>query len=268
MVMKWKLTVFLIFFCVNFSFTQDNEAAMTAIKDQIEIIDSYIESDVFSLDPEEFLDQIADHGAELNGYYEHERLKKIIRNIGMPNAMVITVFYFWNDQLIHVNYKQRQYMETKNSDGFVVMDYSNAFTKFESKHYFDKGNEIYKIVSGQAVTNIEPEETFVSYSLRMKSLLDNKFKNRGTYEALQGKWVNVQFPDEHMIFEETIRFNFRDGKFLKRLKVKIKDDVMYCSSPKDKYIYKYKIETLNERELVVKDLQNTSSSLFLYVKVD
>ncbi|MHA7057877.1 hypothetical protein ACWGOQ_0011695 [Aquimarina sp. M1] len=266
--MKWILIVYLTFFCINFSFSQKDEATMLAIKDQIEIIDSYIESDVFSLDPEEFLDQIADHGAELNGYYEHERLKKIIRKIGMPNAMVITVFYFWNDQLIHVNYKQRQYMETKNDDGFVVMDYSNAFTKYESKHYFNKGAEIYKTVSGNAVNNIEPEDTFVAYSTRMKSLLDNKFENRTTYQALQGKWVNVQFPDEHMIFEETIRFNFRDGKFLKRLKVKIKDSIMYCSSPKDQYIYKYKIESLNDYELVVKDLQDASSNLVLYKKVD
>ncbi|GAA0733103.1 hypothetical protein GCM10009430_46950 [Aquimarina litoralis] len=241
---------------------------MAAIRDQIEIIDSYMESDVFFLDPEEFLDQIADHGAELNGYYEHERLKKIIRKIGMPNAMVITVFYFWNDQLIHVNYKQRQYMETKNADGLVIMDYSNAFTKYESQHFFDKGKEIYKVVSGNAVKNIKPEETFVSYSLRMKALLDNKFKNRNTYEALQGKWVNVQFPDEHMIFDETIRFNFRDGKFLKRLKVKIKDDVMYCSSPKDQYIYRYEIESLNAVELVVKDLQDASASLVFYKKVE
>ncbi|WP_298546751.1 hypothetical protein [uncultured Aquimarina sp.] len=266
--MKWILLIFLTFCCVNFSFSQKDEATMAAINDQIEIIDSYMESDVFSLDPEEFLDQIADHGAELNGYYEHERLKKIIRRIGMPNAMVITVFYFWNDQLIHVDYKQRQYMEKKNDDGLVVMDYSNAFTKYESKYYFDKGEEIDKVIKGKAVTNIEPEEVFVDYSRRMKSLLDNKFKNRSTYEALQGKWVNVQFPDEHMIFEETIRFNFRDGKFLKRLKVKIKDDVMYCSSPKDQYVYKYKIESLNAYELVVKDLQDASSNLVLYKKME
>ncbi|MFD2561658.1 hypothetical protein [Aquimarina rubra] len=253
---------------MNFSFSQKDEATMSAIKDQIEIIDSYIESDVFSLDPEEFLDQIADHGAELNGYYEHERLKKIIRKIGMPNAMIITVFYFWNDQLIHVNYKQRQYMETKNDEGLRVMDYSNAFTRYESKHYFDKDVEIDKVVTGNAVDNIEPQKSFVKYGMRMKSLLDNKFKNRSTYEALQGKWVNVQFPDEHMIFEESIRFNFRDGKFLKRLKVKIKENVMYCSSPKDQYIYKYKIESLNAYELVVKDLQDASSNLVLYKKVE
>lgn len=241
---------------------------MAAIRDQIEIIDSYMDSDVFSLDPEEFLDQIVDHGAELSGYYEHDRLKKIIRKIGMPRAMVITVFYFWNDKLIHVNYKQRQYMERKNESGFVVMDYSNAFTKYESNHYFDKSSEIYKTVSGTAVNNIKPEETFIYYSLRMKELLDNKFNNRSIYASLQGKWVNMQSPDEHMIFEETIRFNFRDGKFLKRLKVKIKDNVMYCSSPKDQYIYKYRIESLNPYELVLKDLQNASSGLVSYKKVE
>ena len=264
--MKWKLLLFLTFYCVFFSISQENEEVMVSIKDQIEIIDSYIESDVFSLDSEEFLDQIADHGAELNGYYEHERLKKIVRRIGMPNAMVITVFYFWNDQLIYVNYTQRQYMERKNESDHVVIDYSNSFVKFESKHFFNQKEEIDKAITGTPVPNIEPEEIFVDYALRMKSLLDNKFYNKKTYETLQGKWVNVQSPDEYVLFEETIRFNFREGKFLKKFKVKIKDDIMYCSSPKDEYVYQYKIKSLNQRELTVIDLQNSKQNQILYTK--
>ncbi|KAA1243159.1 hypothetical protein [Aquimarina sp. RZ0] len=266
--MKSILTVFLTFCCVILSFSQRDEGVINNIKDQIEIIDSYMESDVFSLDPEEFLDEMADHSAELNGYYEHDRLKKIIKNIGTPEAMVITIFYFWNDQLIHVNYKQRKYMEKKNDLNQVVMDYSNAFTRFESKLYFHKGKQIDKTFVGNAIKKIEIEENFVKYSLRMKALLDNKFENRNTYKTLQGKWVNVQFPEEHMIFEETIRFNFREGKFLKRLKVKIKDAIMYCSSPKDEYIFKYKIKSLDEEELLLEDMQDNSSNLVLYKKVE
>lgn len=266
--MKCILTTFLTFCCIVLSFSQQDEDVINNIKDQIEIIDSYMESDVFSLDPEEFLDTMADHGAELNGYYEHDRLKKIVKNIGTPEAMVITTFYFWNDQLIHVHYKQRKYMEKKNDVNQVVMDYSNAFTKFESKLYFHKGKEIDKNLKGTAIKKIEIEENLVEYSLRMKALLDNKFENRGTYEILQGKWVNVQFPEEHMIFEETIRFNFREGRFLKRLKVKIEDAVMYCSSPKDTNIFKYKIKSLDEEELLLQDMQDASSNLVLYKKVE
>ena len=264
--MKLVLISLCTFLYVNISFSQYEEDVIMKINDQVEIIDDFMESDIFSLDPEEFLDQIADHGAELNGYYEHGRLKKIIRKVGMPNVMVVTIFYFWNDQLILVNYKQRMYMERKNEDGAVVVDYSNSFTQYESKHFYDKGVEINKTSIGAAIDQIELEDDFVDFGLRMKSLLDNKFNNRDIYEALQGKWVNVEFPEEHMIFEETIRFNFRDGKFLKRLKVKIKDDIMYCSSPKDEYVYRYKIESINSFELKLKDLQNSSSLIFVYRK--
>lgn len=265
--MKLITTFFLTFYFVISSFAQQEETLNT-INDQIEIINSYIESEEISLDAEEFLDKVVDHGASLTGYYEYERLKKIVKKIGMPNAMVTTGYYFWNDQLIHVNYRQEQYMKMKNDNGNIVMDYGNSFMKFESDHYFYKGEEIKKEIVGSPVDGIEPEEVFIDYSLRMKTILDNKFENKNTYKALQGKWVNTQSAGEHMIFDETIRFNFRDGKFLKRLKVMIKDDTMYCSSPKDEYMYKYKIESINEYELVLRDLQNLSSDLSFYRKVE
>ncbi|GAA4107270.1 hypothetical protein GCM10022393_02430 [Aquimarina addita] len=265
--MKLILTIFLTCFFVTSSFAQEEEVLNT-IFDQVEIIDSFIESEEISLDAEEFLDHMVDHGAELIGYYEHERLKKIVKKMGMHNAMIITVYYFANDQLIYVNYRQKQYMEMKNDQGKVVMDYANSFMKFETKHYFNNGEEIKKEVTGSPVEGQKPEEEFVEYSMRIKPLLDNKFKNKNTYKALQGKWVNTQSTDEHMVFDETIRFNFRNGKFLKRLKVTIKDGTMYCSSPNDEYMYKYKIESINEYELVLKDLQNLSSDLSFYRKIE
>ncbi|MDY8137831.1 hypothetical protein [Aquimarina sp. 2201CG5-10] len=263
--MRNALTTFFIFYFAMVSFGQGNDEVLATIKDQIEIIEGYIEFDTFYLDPEEFLDVMADHGAELKGFYEHERLKKITKTVGTPSADVITVFYFWNDQLIYVNYKQRPYFETKNENGQVIMDYSNAFTKFESKHYYNNQNRIKKEEIGKPMKNLKPEVEFLDYAKKMKSLLDNKFYNRDTYAALQGKWVFVQNTDDYIIFEGTIRFNFYNGKFANRLKTKIEDNVLECWFPMDDRIYRYKIENIDESVLTLTDL--FSKEEFMYAKI-
>lgn len=263
--MKQQYLLFFTLFCTTI-FAQQKQTIIKEINDQVEIIDSYSEADEFSLDPEEFLDHIADHGAVLNGYYEHDRLKKIVKRIGYPSAMVVTSYYFWNGQLVFVNYKHEEYDMIQDEDGQYIVDYSSTITRSESTLYYHKGKQISFERVGTPLKEIPLEKGFVNYSKRMKALLDNKFSNKETYKKLQGSWVNVYVPDEKVVFEETIRFNFREGKFLNRQKMKIKDNVMYCSSPKSKYIYKYKIESISNDKLILKDLQDVASEPDLYIK--
>ncbi|GAA4274438.1 hypothetical protein GCM10022258_37340 [Aquimarina gracilis] len=245
---------------------QGNEEVLTNIKDQMEIIDSYIEFDTFYLDPEEFLDKMADHGAELNGYYEHERLKKIERKVGTRKADLLTTFYFWNDQLIYVNYRQKPYLMTTAANGRKMPDYSKTFTKYEAKYYFNNGEEIKKEETGYAMDDVSRQEDFLKYANKMKGLLDNKFYNRDTYEALQGKWLFVENTDDYIIFEGTIRFNFYNGKFANRLKTRIEDGILECFFPMDDRIYRYKILDLNSNVLTLVD--QFSKEEFVYAKSD
>ncbi len=263
---KKLLTTFLILCLANVSFGQDKEDILIDIKDQMEVIDSYTEFDTFFLDPEEFLDKMPDNAAELNGYYEHERLKKIIRKVGTRSADVLTTFYFWNDQLIYVSYKQKPYLKATNASGQKVMDYSRTFTKYESKHYFNKGEEIDTKKIGTAVPGILLKEDFLSYANKMKALLDNKFYNRDVYEALQGRWLFIQNTDDYIIFEGTIRFNFYNGKFANRLKTRIDEGVLECFFPMDDRIYRYKIENVDNNVLTLIDL--FSKEEFVYAKVE
>lgn len=264
--MKQKLIIFLTLYSICLVRSQEKEDILVNINDQIEIIDGYIEFETFYLDPEEFLDKMADHGAELNGYYEHERLKKIVRKVGTRTTDIITVFYFWNDNLIHVNYKQRPYVEKKNERGQVVLDYSNAYTKYESKHYFDNDKEIEKKEIGKPIDEITLEKGFIKYAEKMKSLLDNKFYNRDIYRALQGKWLFIQNTEDYIIFEGTIRFNFYNGRFANRLKTRIENDILICFFPMDDRTYRYKIESVNDTMLVLTDL--SSKEEFSYAKVE
>ena len=264
--MRHVLIAFFVFCAANISLAQEKEEILVNINDQMEIIDSYIEFDTFFLDPEEFLDKMADHGAELNGYYEHERLKKIVRKVGTRTADVVTTFYFWNDQLIYVNYTQKPYVEGKNASGQRILDYSNTYTKYESKHYFNNGEEIDNEYVGSPLKEIEPETEFLDYANKMKGLLDNKFYNRDTYRALQGKWLFIQNTEDYIIFEGTIRFNFYDGRFANRLKTRIEDNVLICFFPMDDRIYRYRIDNIDENVLSLTDL--SSNEEFVYAKVE
>ncbi|MBP2832274.1 hypothetical protein J8281_08755 [Aquimarina sp. U1-2] len=258
----------LLFICIFYhvSNAQSEEDVLTNINDQIEIIDGYIEFDTFYLDPEEFLDKMADHGAELNGYYEHDRLKKMLKKVGTRKADIVTTFYFWNDQLIHVHYKQRPYLMTKNARGQNVPDHTKAFTKYESKHFFKDGEEIKRKETGSPMSDMDPDVEFLNYANKMKGLLDNKFYNKDTYEALQGKWLFIENTEDYIIFEGTIRFNFYNGKFANRLKTRIEDGVLECFFPMDDRLYRYKIVDLNNNILTLVDL--FSKEEFVYAKVD
>ncbi len=264
--MKKLLFIYITLCSFYLSIGQEKEEMLTNIKDQMEIIDSYIEFDTFYLDPEEFLDKMADHGAELNGYYEHERLKKMVRKVGTRKADIVTTFYFWNDQLIYVNYKQKPYLMTTAANGQKMPDYSKTFTKYETQYYFYNGEEVEKKETGYAMDEITLEENFLAYATKMKDLLDNKFYNRDTYEALQGKWLFVQNTEDYIIFEGTIRFNFYNGKFANRLKTRIDEGVLECFFPMDDRIYRYKILDLNSNILTLVDL--FSKEEFVYAKVD
>ncbi len=264
--MKQFVLTIIILCTAYLSFGQDKQVKLENIKDQMEIIDSYTEFDTFYLDPEEFLDKMADHGAELNGFYEHERLKKITRKVGTRKADILTTFYFWNDQLIYVDYKQKPYIMETNDYGQKVPNYAKTYTKYESNHFFNNGDIIEKKEIGYSMPDVSPEEDFLAYAKKMKSLLDNKFYNKDTYEALQGRWLYMENTDDYIIFEGTIRFNFYAGKFANRLKTRIDEGVLECFFPMDDRIYRYKIDNLDENVLTLIDL--FSKEQFMYAKVD
>lgn len=231
------------------------------IKDKIEIIENYATSEEISLDPEEFLTEMPDHGAELIGYYERDQLRKIIRKIGFPTAMIITTYYFSADQLIYVLYEQKEYGISKNPDGSLLVDYANTTTKYKAHHYFQVNKKLKKEEGGTPLKDIEPENIFIKFAKSMKRLLDNKYENREVYQQLQGHWRQMDYEENVVIFEETSQLILRNKKFFGRRRVTIAKDIMFCSSLKDKLVYKYKIVSISKDTLVLQDLQNQSEKI-------
>ncbi len=246
---------------------QGYQSVLENINDQIEVIDSYTDCEVFFLESEEFLDKIPDHSAELNGYYEHDRLKKIVRKVGTPTADVVTSFYFWNNELMYVNYSQNPYHNTINEYGQKVKDYSKTYVQYQSHHFYNNGKQVDFKKEGAPISSIVPEKRFMNYAKKMKALLDNKFYNKDIYKALQGKWIFIENTEDYVVFEGTIRFNFYNGRFANRLKTRIEDNsILVCFFPMDNRMYRYKINDVNETILSLTDL--FSKEEFVYAKVE
>jgi len=258
--------ILVIFVAFSFCFGQNRVSILDDLKDRVEIIDGYIEFEKFYLDPEEFLEKSADHGSELEGYYEHDRLKKIVRKVGTRRADLLTTFYFWNDNLIHVNYQQNSYVEAVDEFGERILDYLNTQTQYESKYYYNNDKLISKRIIGKPLKNEEPETKFLDYSKKMKYLLDNKFYNKEMYEALQGKWVFISNSDDFIKFEGTMRFNFYNKKYVSRVKTRIEDEVLVYWFPGDDKLYRYRIESLEDGILTLVDL--SSQERFIYTKFE
>ena len=266
-----RILVTLLFFLFNGYMVWSQQAInpIEVIKDKVEIIENYAISDKISLDPEEFLSEMPDHSAELIGYYERDQLRKIIRKIGYPTSMIITSYYFSGNQLIYVLYEQREYGMAQNPDGSMLVDYANSTTKYKVHHYFQGSKKLKKEEGGTPIKNIEPEVLFIEYAKDMKRLLDNKYENREVYQQLQGRWKQMDYEENVIIFEETTQLILRNKKFFGRRRVTIANDVMYCSSLKDQLVYKYKIHSITKDTLLLEDLQNRSEKIVItFTKVE
>ena len=242
---------------------QTKEQLLKDIKNQIEIINSYTEFDILSLEPEEFLTAMVDHGPSFNGYYEHNRLKKMVKVIGTPNADIVTDFYFWNDQLIFTSYKQRPYM--KSAAGGQALDYSSAYTKYEEQHFYNDGKEIDKKTIGNALPDLPKQSNYLSYTKKMKKLLDTKFINKYAYDSIEFKWFFIQNRAKIVEFYCVLKINYRIYKYLDRYKMKIDGDVITCwTTSANKH--QFKIEEITDTTLTL--VQIPSNELLFYDRVE
>ncbi|WP_378185202.1 hypothetical protein ACE939_09460 [Aquimarina sp. W85] len=262
--MKHYTPLFLVCLYTSIVFGQTNDEILNDIKNQTEIIDSYTEFDILSLEPEEFLTEMVDHGPSFNGYYEHNRLKKMVKTIGTPNADVVTDYYFWNDELIFVSYKQRPYMKSGASSD--ALDYSSAYTKYEEQYFYKNGKQIDKKTIGKAVLPINKNSNVFSYSKKMKKLLDAKFINKNAYSAVQGKWVSILDRTEKIVFDGVLKINYKNDKYISRYKMKIEGDVISCWLSNNRSKHQFRIEQLTDSILTLAVLP--SEELLFYDRLE
>lgn len=143
-------------FFFNFSFAQTRDEQIKLIRKKFEIINKDTTFNKVVLENEEFLENRADHGAELAGYYKMGEIKKIYEWIGLSNGINIKEFYFDKAQLIFVYEK---------FDSFVFDDKKNEFdltktkTIFEGRYYFSNQKLINQSTKGGKSVVAQDEST-------------------------------------------------------------------------------------------------------------
>lgn len=143
--MKLTCIMFLILNESGFVNSQDKKALIENIKEEIESIhlDTALKS--VTLQNEEFLQNMTDGGGELTGFYKGNRIYRIYRSIGISYGVGISEFYYRKNKLIFIREKFNSYVYDSISQNF---DYTKLNTTYSGKFYFNNGNLIDSIVTG------------------------------------------------------------------------------------------------------------------------
>ena len=112
--------------------SQSKQDLIKDIRHEFQIINTYKNLQVHSLDAEEFLENSPDRGAELKAYSKKDSIVKITEWIGLSYANRTREFYFKNQKLIFV-YEKFDSFITEKSDS---LDFSKARKEFEGRYYF------------------------------------------------------------------------------------------------------------------------------------
>jgi len=134
------------------SYGQKKEDQIRQIRKDFQAINSNTTLRVISLDAEAFLENLPDGGAKLTGYYEKDKLVKIVEWIGLSYGNRIREFYFKNEKMFFV-YEKFQSFVQKGEE----LDKSKTRTSFEGRYYIVRDKVIEQKIIGERTLEEEPE---------------------------------------------------------------------------------------------------------------
>ena len=248
--MRLYLLTSLLFFYTNFLFSQNEKEAIESIKSHFKWVNRQNNFEIAELNNEDYLKNSPDNGGQLRGYFRNDTLYKIVEHFGSSYAMMITEYYFLNNELIFVYDVEKNYRQIIDStDGFMGFDYSKLETKYESRFYFSKGKEIKKLETGKRLMNITARD-FNTIVKTYKPLLKNKKEHQREYDLIQGKWTSMADSLSSMVFEGLTKVDYYEGKYLEHEKINIEGDYLYCFTQDDD-TFKYEIMNLTDSHLTL-----------------
>jgi hypothetical protein len=136
------LVVFFHLPLAGIGYSQNNAELVKKIRKEYQRINT-ISLSKFTLDGEEYLENIPDGGAGLTGYYKKDSLLKIREWIGLSYGNQTREYYFKNGQLFFVFELFESFLETE--DG---LDKSKTRNSFEGRYCFKEGQLFEKLVKG------------------------------------------------------------------------------------------------------------------------
>lgn len=156
-----KKFIILLIFCLSvFGFGQN----ISAIRKQVEVINNSKNYVVKKISNDYFVDiknEVTDNGQELEGYYRHKELKKIVHSAGLSSTMITTQFYFDRGNLIFV---LRKKFQTIDENGDLLKPKLIS----ESRFYFVNGIVIdqNEKIDQEEVSDIKLQSTIFQNDLK------------------------------------------------------------------------------------------------------
>jgi hypothetical protein len=134
------------------SCAQTKDQKIAAIRQEFRKINSDSSLKPFTLDdPEDFLGEATDGGAELTGSFKKNELIKIVFTVGVSYGEKMREYYFKNGKLIFAYETEKDF--PRDSLGIKLEKLDLAF---EGRYYFDGDKLIHKIEKG---TGLFQEDT-------------------------------------------------------------------------------------------------------------
>ncbi len=174
---KFKLPVVTVFFLILVLtpaiFAKTDIRVIKTIRSHFQWINSQTNTQKIELD-EGFLDMSPDNGASLIGFYQDNKLYKIIETVGLSFGIMTTEYYFWN-KLFFTYHKEQSFKKKYDQDGnFLELDYTHLNLNYQTRHYFHNGKLIRNITKGKPIFQKQDPKQDLQDAKKWKLLLTKK----------------------------------------------------------------------------------------------
>ncbi len=220
MKMKMKKQLLLIISLLLFQglYSQNIENSIQEIRKHFKWINNQ-KLEKFSLENEEFTDDIASEGSGLDIYFKNDTTYKLVQSDITSTNVFTTEYYVYNDKLFFVFYKEEAF--TRNPNTFEI---DGSKVDFEERTYFDKDSIIRHLTKGESV--VKNQQDFEQQFDALYKYAKFKVKHLAMIQKLEGVWVNKE--DKNDNFEisglKALRYNseqvpttyrmYFDGRYL------------------------------------------------------
>lgn len=147
--------ILVIFFLSHFetSYSQTHEQITYNIKLEFQRINSLNNLKQIELENEAFMKLLTDGGGSLIGYFEDEKLIKVIEKFGLSYGVVLTEFYLKDDQLIFVYQTEDHFGGMYDSlENWIGYDYKKSLeNQYQGRYYFHDGRKVKVLQNGKRI---------------------------------------------------------------------------------------------------------------------
>jgi len=166
--------LFLLLISIGPIYGQDNSKLIETIREEFQSINTDSTLRRISLSAGEFLDHSPDGGADLIGFFKKDKIRKIVRTIGVSTGNEIIELYFSKGQLIFVYEEFNSFITNEETQS---LDLEKTERSFEARYYFSNKKLFQTSSTGKSrfiEGDIEPQKNLLDMAEEYQTVLENR----------------------------------------------------------------------------------------------